>query len=107
MRAVSQGGPDLGAGVQSSQDGDRGDGGPRKFGCYVMADRGEAQYIDVQHLAAIPDSLEVITTVVAETEIEGFPSDRLADDVGMAVELVANGGADEVGPVCVETVAAP
>ncbi len=39
---------------------------------------------------------------MTQAQVEGVTRHRLLDDVGVPLELIANGGADEVGPVGVE-----
>src|SRR6185312_7462683 len=64
---------------------------------------GQAQHVDAQRLAPLPRGLEVGAAVMPQAEVQRLSRYRLTYHVGVAVELVANGGADEVGPVGVES----
>src|SRR5947209_8761249 len=89
---VSQRGLDRGAGMQSPQHDHRGDGGACELGRDIGSNAGKAQHLDMQHLASRTRRVEV------------FAHRGLLDHVGVALELVADGGPDEIGPVRVETI---
>jgi hypothetical protein len=89
--------------VQRSQDSDGSDRGAREFGRDVQCDRGEAQYIDLQHLSGAARRLEILPAVVPQTEIQALSGRRLFDGLGVAFELVADCGSNEVGSVRVKT----
>jgi hypothetical protein len=56
----------------------------------------------VQHRAGGACRLEILAAEVAQAEIEALPRHGAFGHLGMALELVADGGADEVGAVLVE-----
>ena len=89
---------DFGTRLQGAQHGYRGDGSARQFGRNIVSNTGEAQDIDMQQLAPRPCRLKVDATIVSEPKLKGLPAHRLADHVGVAIELVANGSPDEVRP---------
>src|SRR5271165_1725395 len=60
--------------------------------------------MDLQRLACRLAAFEVGPAEMPQTDIHRFPLDGFAHHVGMPLKLVADGGADEVGPVRVETV---
>ena len=53
-------------------------------------------------LSPAAQGFEVLPAEVLQAEDEGFARHGLADDFGVLRQLVADGGADEVGPVGVE-----
>src|SRR5271157_576198 len=60
--------------------------------------------MDLQHLASRLAAFEVGPGEMPQTDIHRLALDGFAHHVGMPVELVADGRADEIGPVRVETV---
>src|SRR3954462_4563888 len=100
--AIGEGCLDGGAGMQRPQDGERGDGGAGEFGGDVRGDGGEPQDADVEQLPGIKYRFEILAAEVSQAEVDALACHRLADDVGMPFDLVADGGAYEVGAVRVE-----
>src|SRR4051794_28095887 len=100
--AVREGCLDGGAGMQRPQDGERGDGGAGEFGRDVLGDGGEPQDADVEQLPGIKYRFEILATEVPEAEVHALARHGLPDDVGMPLDLIADGGAYEVGAVGVE-----
>src|SRR4051812_44343559 len=100
--AIGEGCLDGGAGMQRPQDGERGDGGAGEFGGDVRGDGGEPQDADVEQLPDIKYRFEILAAEVSQAEVDALACHRLADDVGMPFDLVADGGAYEVGAVGVE-----
>src|SRR5512142_847136 len=90
--------------MQSSEHGNRSDGSAGEIGRDVMRDACKAQNIDVQHLASLPRSFEVLAGVVPQAEVQAFASRGLLDHVGVALELVADCGSNEISAVGVEPV---
>src|SRR4051794_34654237 len=101
-RPVGKGGLDRRAGVERAQDLDRADRGAGELGRDVAGDAGEAEHADVERLAAGDRRLEVVAAVVAQAEVEALPGRGTPGHVGVTLELVADGGADQVGAVRVE-----
>ena len=64
-----------------------------------MSNTGEAQDVDMQQLAARPCRLKLGATIRSEPKLKRLAAHRLTDHVGVAIELVADGSPDEVGPV--------
>ena len=96
MNAVGECSLDFGAGVQRAEHGDRADSRSGQFGCRIVSDGGQTKNLDMQQLAALPGRLQFVTTVVTQTERQGVPVNRLGEDRGMPIELVANGRANEI-----------
>jgi hypothetical protein len=88
--------------VQRSQHGDRSDSGACEFGGDIRRDSGEAQYIDLEHLTGATRRFEILPTIVPQAEIQALSGRGLFNDLGMAFELVANCGSNEVGSVGVK-----
>src|SRR6266446_8673318 len=84
--------------VQRSQHDNRGDCGASKFGRDIRGDTGEAQHLDVQHFSSCTRRFEILATVVPQTELQTLSDCRLLDHVGVAFELVADRGSNEIGP---------
>ena len=63
---------------------------------------GQAQDLDVKRLPRRSHRLQILPAVVAQAQIEPMPGEGLLDGLAMAIELVADGRADEVGAVGVE-----
>src|ERR1700756_933827 len=95
---------DFGTRLQGAQHGDRGDRCERQFGRNVVSNTNEAQDVDMQQLATRPCRLKLGATIVSEPEFKRLAAHGLTDNVGVAIELVADGSPDEVGPVRIETV---
>jgi hypothetical protein len=101
---VNESSLDFRAGVQRSQNNDRGNRGAGKLGGHITGNAGKSQNVDVERLPGCAHRLEIFTAVVPQTELQAFSSYGLLDDVGVSVELVADCGADKVGTVRVEAV---
>ena len=71
-------------------------------GSDVLGDGGQAEDVDVQHLAGALRSFEILAAVIPQPEVQTLSGCRLLDDVCVAFELVADGRPDEIGPVRVE-----
>src|SRR5204863_3118970 len=98
-RAVGERGLDPRTGVQSSQHVDRGDRRASELWRDIAGDAGEAEHLDVQHVSGGAHRFEVFPAVVPQTEIQTPAGRGLPDRVGVALELVADGGSNEIGPV--------
>ena len=59
--------------------------------------------MDLQHLSGSTRRFEIFTAVVPQTEVQTLADRRLLDHVGVAFELIADCGSNEIGPVRVET----
>ena len=99
---VGQSGLDRRTGAQGSQHHDRLDGGAGKLRRDVRGDAGKAQHMDVELLAGGAHRFEILAAVVAQTEVQALVGHRALQRIGVALELVADRGADEVGAVRVE-----
>src|SRR6202040_1919667 len=66
-------------------------------------DAGKAQHMDLQHLSGSTRRFEIFAAVVPQTEVQTLADRRLLDHVGVAFELIADCGSNEIGPVRVET----
>jgi len=53
----------------------------------------------MEHLSGATRRFQIFTTEMPQTELDFFSGDRLLDRVSMPFELIADGGADEVGAV--------
>ena len=93
------------AGLESAEHLHGGDGGAREFRRDVAGDASEAENLDVKRRPGIPRRLEILPRVVRQPELELPARHGLPDRVVLPFELVANGGADEVGAIGVEAVA--
>jgi hypothetical protein len=89
--------------MQGSQHEDRRDGGTSKLGRDIRRDPRKAQHMDSQHFAGATRRFEIFAAVVPQTEVQTLADRGLLDHVGMAFQLIADCGADEIGPVRVET----
>src|SRR5258707_8863694 len=90
--------------MQRPQYDHRGDRGTRELGSDVRSNAGETEHLDMQHLAGRTRRIEVLATIMPQPEVEIFPYGGLLDYIGVALELVADRGPDEISPVRVETV---
>src|SRR5260370_36632952 len=100
--SVGERGLDHGTRVQRSQHDNRGDCGASKFGRDIRGNTGEAEHLDVQHFSSRTRRFEILATVVPQTEVQTLSDRRLLDHVGVAFELVADCGSNEIGPVGVK-----
>ena len=89
--------------MQCSEHDHRSDSGASELGGYIRCDSGEAQYIDLEHLSGAARRFEILAAIVPQTEIQALSRCGLFDDLGMAFELVADCGSNEVGSVRVKT----
>ena len=71
-------------------------------GVTSCGDAGKAEHPDVERLAGSARRFEILAAVVPQAEVEALARDGLLGRVGMPLDLVADGGADEVGAVRVE-----
>jgi len=101
---VNESSLDFRADMQRSQHNDRGNRGAGKLGRHIAGNAGKSQHVDVECLPGCAHRFEIFTAVVPQTELQAFSSYRLPDDVGVSVELVADGSADKVGTVRVKAV---
>jgi hypothetical protein len=85
--------------MQGAQHRDRGDGGASQLGGDVLGDGGQAQNIDLQHLAGALRRFEILAGVISQPEVQALSGRGLPDDVCMAFELVPDGRPDKIGPV--------
>jgi hypothetical protein len=88
--------------VQGPQHGDGGNGGAGEFGRDVLRDAGKAQNIDMQHNTGPPRRFEILSAVVAQTELQAFSGRGLFDDVSVAFELVTDRRSEEISAVGIE-----
>ena len=61
----------------------------------------------MQHLAGAARRFEIFAAEIPQPEVQAFPGRGPLDDVCVALELVADGRLDEIGPVRVERYVAP
>jgi hypothetical protein len=59
--------------MKGSQHRDRGDGGAGQLGSDVLGDGGQAQNIDLQHLAGAPRRFEILAGVISQPEVQALP----------------------------------
>src|SRR4051794_28513295 len=90
--------------MQCPQNGDRSNGGAGEIGRDIWRDSRQAENVDVQRFAYVPSRFEIRARVISQTEVQPLPSRGLLHHVRMPIELVANGGPDEIGPVRIEPV---
>src|SRR5262245_40468315 len=100
--AVAQRLPDLRAGLQVAEHVDGSDGLAREFRRDVGSDRSETKDRDVKCLTGRSHGLQILSAVTAQSEVELMPCDRLLDGLVVAIELIPDGGPDEVGSVGIE-----
>jgi hypothetical protein len=55
--------------MQGSEHGNRGNGGAGEIGRDILRDAGEAEDVDVQHLAGLPRSFKIRASIVPQTEV--------------------------------------
>ena len=55
--------------------------------------------MDVQHLSSCTRRFQIFAAVMTQTEVQTIPNRGLLDDVGVALDLVAYCGSNEIGPV--------
>ena len=63
---------------------------------------GQPQDLDVKRLPRRSHRLQILPAVVVQAQIQPMPGEGLLDGLAMAIELVADGRADEIGAVGVE-----
>ena len=73
-----------------------------KVGRDVLRDTGQAQNIDVQHLAGSPRRFEILAAVMPQPEVQTLSSGGLLDYFCVTFELVADCRPNEIGTVGVE-----
>ena len=56
----------------------------------------------MEHLSSGTHCFQIFTAEVAQAELYFFSGYRLLDRVSMSLELITDGGADEVGPIRVK-----
>ena len=89
--------------MQGAQHRDRSDGGAGQLGGDVLGDGGQAQNIDLQHLAGALRRFEILAAEISQPEVQALSGRALPDDICMALELVPDRRPDEIGPVRIET----
>src|SRR5438105_5549290 len=102
LDAVGQCRLDGRAGLEHAQHLHRIDGGAGELGTHVVADARKTEHMDLQLLAAGAQGLELGARVVVQAEHHGLARDRLLDDLGMDLQLIADRRADEVAAVRIE-----
>src|SRR3954467_6195149 len=100
--AVAQGRLYGGAGVEGTEHLDRGDRGAGQLGRDVLGDTGQPQHPNIERLPGGLRGFQIVPAVVAQAEFDALASNGLLGCVRMPLDLVANGGADEVGAIGVE-----
>jgi len=100
--AVAQRCLDGGTGLQRAQHMKGGDGLACELGSDIRRDDGKAENLYMQRLSGGLYSLEVVPAVAAQAEVKPVSGNRLLHRIGMTVELIADGSADEIGAVGVE-----
>jgi hypothetical protein len=68
-----------------------------------VGDAGKAENLDVKCLAGDLYGFQVLASVTSEAELKLVSSNGLFDRIVMAVELIANGRSNKVGPIGVES----
>jgi hypothetical protein len=58
--------------------------------------------VDLQHVSGSAHRLEILTAVVPQTEVQTLAGRGLPDHLGVAFELIADCGSNEIGPVRVK-----
>ena len=59
--------------------------------------------MDLQHFSGSTRHFEIFAAVVPQTEVQTLANRGMPDHVGVAFELIADCGSNEIGPVRVET----
>ena len=103
MDSIAQGCLDGGAGLQSAENLYRSNRCPRQIGRHVRCDDSQTEDLNVKHLARSPHCLKAFTAEPPQTKIHCPSRETLLDRLVMTVELIADGGPDEVGAVGVES----
>ena len=88
--------------MQGSEHLDRGDGGAGQLGRDVLGDGGQPEHSDVQRLPGSLRGFQIFAAVMAQAQFDAFSRDGLLGCLRMSLDLVANGGADEVGAIDLE-----
>src|ERR1700733_13746783 len=94
--SVGKSGLDRRSGMESTEHGNRGDGGAGEIGRDVLGNGRETQHIDMQHLAGLPRRFEIRPRVIPQTAGQAFTDSRLLDHVRARLELVAARGSNEI-----------
>ena len=88
--------------MQGTEHLDRAYGRSRQLWADILGNAGESEYADLEHLSGRTHTLQFSPREMAQPQHQGFAGDRLARQLGVALELVADCGTDEVGPVGIE-----
>src|SRR6185369_11803791 len=86
-------------GLQGAKDVNGGDGFGGELRRHVICDHRQPKDLDMQLFAARPGGLKFVPAVSPQAEVELVSVDRLLDVLLMAVELIADGRANEIGAV--------
>ena len=100
--AVAQRRLDGGAGLQRAEHVNGSDGRARQFGRNIGRNNRETQNLNVKRLAGGLNGLQIAPRVMADAEIQLVTRDGLLDSIAIAIELVADRRADEIGAIGVE-----
>ena len=55
--------------------------------------------MDLQHFSGSTRRFKIVAAVVPQTQVETLADRGLPDHVGMAFELIADCGSNEIGPI--------
>ncbi len=101
--AVGKSGFDSIAGLQGTQNSECSNGFAAQIGSDVQSDDGQPQHANVKHVARSQHRRKFGRSDVADAKIDTFAGDDFADRVGVRLYLVADCGADEIGPIGIES----
>ena len=99
VNAVAQSSLHLRRGLQGAEHVNGGDRFSCELGRYVSCNDSQSEDLDVNRLTNPVRSLQVLSTVLTHSEVEVAPRYGLFDRIVLAIELVSDGCADEVGAV--------
>src|ERR1700745_1622488 len=100
---IGQSSLDRCARVQRAEHNERTDGRPGELGRNIQGNAGKAQDPNVEDVSGVTRGLEVLTAEMSQPKIKALARRRLLHDIGVPIELVTNGRADEVGPIRIKT----
>ena len=88
--------------MQSAENVNGGNGLAYQFGIDVWRYDSQPQNLDLNRFSSPAHGLEVLPTVPTQAKIQVLPGDRLFDRVVVAIELIPDRSADEVGAIRVK-----
>ncbi len=85
--------------MKGSEHGKRGYSRTGEFRGDVVRDTRKTQHANIEHVPRVAHGFEVLAAEMPQAEVNAFARDGLADDIGVALDLIADGGSNEVGAI--------